>query len=234
MAKLTETYNLKAIDPKLAKQWHPTKNGNLTPKDVLPRSNKKVWWQCEKGHEWPAVINDRMKGTGCPICAGRSLKDNKNFQETYPKIAEEWHPAKNGNLTPKDVAKKSRKKVWWICKKGHEWQAAVSKRAIGSGCPYCAGKLTSKDRNLKVLNPKLAQEWHPTKNGDLRPEKTLPGAHKKVWWQCKEGHEWQAYVFARTKGNRTGCPYCYRIKRLPKSPLKKLLFVRKELINTNY
>jgi len=44
MAKLTDTYNLKTINPKLAEEWHPTKNGNLTPKDVLPKSGKKVWW----------------------------------------------------------------------------------------------------------------------------------------------------------------------------------------------
>ena len=31
-------------------------------------------------------------------------------------------------------------------------------------------------------------------------------SHKKVWWQCSEGHEWQAFVFNRTKG--WGCPQC--------------------------
>jgi len=41
MAKLTPSYNLQKINPKLAKQWHPVKNGNLTPKDVLPYSQKK-------------------------------------------------------------------------------------------------------------------------------------------------------------------------------------------------
>ena len=41
MAKLTESYNLKKINPKLAKEWHPTKNGNLTPKDITPSSTVK-------------------------------------------------------------------------------------------------------------------------------------------------------------------------------------------------
>jgi hypothetical protein len=46
MAKLTDSYNLERANPNLAKDWHPTKNGKLTPKDVFPGAHKKVWWQC--------------------------------------------------------------------------------------------------------------------------------------------------------------------------------------------
>lgn len=61
--------------PELAKQWHPTKNGDLQPIDITKASNKKVWWICDKGHEWQATINNRsMRGTGCPYCAGRKMK----------------------------------------------------------------------------------------------------------------------------------------------------------------
>ena len=67
MGKLTNSYNLKKINPKLAKQWHPTKNGNLTPKDVTPSSNKKVWWICDKGHEWEANIYKRSHGSGVSL-----------------------------------------------------------------------------------------------------------------------------------------------------------------------
>ena len=59
MAKLTDKYNLLAVQPGIAEQWHPVKNGDLTPKNVLPYSNKKVWWVCSKGHEWEARINNR-------------------------------------------------------------------------------------------------------------------------------------------------------------------------------
>ncbi|MCI6567534.1 MAG: zinc-ribbon domain-containing protein [Dysosmobacter sp.] len=31
----------------------------------------RVWWQCERGHEWQAVIFSRVQGAGCPVCAGR-------------------------------------------------------------------------------------------------------------------------------------------------------------------
>ena len=68
MKKITPEYNLQIINPTLAKQWHPKKNGSLTPKDVSPNSNKKVWWICERNHEWAATIRNRNRGHGCPYC----------------------------------------------------------------------------------------------------------------------------------------------------------------------
>jgi Zn finger protein HypA/HybF involved in hydrogenase expression len=52
----------------------------------------------------------------------------------------------------------------------------------------------------------LAAEWHPTKNGTLLPEHLAANSSKKVWWKCKQGHEWQASLHNRSK--RKGCPYC--------------------------
>ena len=63
MGKLTNSYNLEKINPKLSKQWHPSKNGNLTPSKITVGNNKKVWWQCSKGHEWQAIVKSRAKGT---------------------------------------------------------------------------------------------------------------------------------------------------------------------------
>ena len=28
-------------------------------------------------------------------------------------------------------------KVWWRCSRGHEWQATISNRNYGTGCPAC-------------------------------------------------------------------------------------------------
>ena len=59
---------------------------------------------------------------------------------THPNIAAEWHPTKNGDLKPSDVSSFSHKKVWWLCAKGHEWQAQINARNRGNGCPFCAKK----------------------------------------------------------------------------------------------
>jgi len=102
MAKLTNSYNLKKINPKLAKKWHPTKNGNLTPIDVTPCSARKVWWICNNNHEWSVKISRRSYGTGCPYCAGQSVCQDNCLQTKNPELSKEWHPTKNRNLTPKD------------------------------------------------------------------------------------------------------------------------------------
>ena len=72
--ELSDTYNLKALFPGLAKQWHPTKNGKLTPDAVTPGSNKKVWWICDKGHEWKTAVKNRRRGSGCHYCAVNKQK----------------------------------------------------------------------------------------------------------------------------------------------------------------
>ena len=63
-----------------------------------------------------------------------------------------------------------------------------------------------KKKNLMESNLKVAKEWHTTKNGDLKPTDVTANSNKKVWWRCKEGHEWKARINSRNQGN--GCPYC--------------------------
>ena len=109
--------SLAETHPELAKEWHPTKNGELTPGDVTPGSNKKVWWKCDKGddHEWEAKVNNRNNGKGCPICRGRKIVLSNCLQTTHPEIANQWHPTKNGNLSPLDVSKGLAKRMMPTC-----------------------------------------------------------------------------------------------------------------------
>ncbi|MBR3864451.1 MAG: hypothetical protein IKJ19_05000 [Clostridia bacterium] len=200
--------DLATINPKLVKEWNYEKNGNLKPEDFMPNSNKKVWWKCEKGHEWQATINHRNKGGGCAYCAGQKAITGYNDLATLnPKLASEWNNAKNGDLAPKHFMPNSGKKVWWKCFKGHEWQATISTRNRGSGCPYCSNQKILRGYNdLATINPKLASEWNYEKNGNLKPEDFTANSGKKVWWKCEKGHEWEATIVNRNRGR--GCPYC--------------------------
>lgn len=200
--------SLTAINPKLASEWHPIKNGKLTPDYVSAYSNKKVWWLCKRGHEWNAVIKSRNNGVGCPFCAGKkAIIGETDLYTQNPVLASQWHPNKNGALTPQDVTTSSNKFVWWICEKGHEWNAMVYDRTNGCGCPICSGhKVLAGYNDLATVNIQLASEWHPTKNGNLNPQDVTIGSDKKVWWQCENGHEWQAVISSRKSGY--GCPYC--------------------------
>ena len=142
----------------------------------------------------------------------------KKYLSENPKLVSEWHPTKNKDLKPEDFTLGSDKKVWWKCPEGndHEWKAVVKNRSInGTRCPFCSGHKASKSNNLLALNPKLASEWHPTKNGDLKPENFTLGSSKKVWWQCSrdEDHEWEATIANRSKSKGSGCRFCYAIQK---------------------
>jgi len=198
--------SLSEQNPNLVKEWHTTKNDSLTPKDVTPGSSRKVWWKCEKGHEWEAIVHSRNKGIGCPYCAGKAVCEDNCLQTLKPELAKQWHPTKNERLTPRDVTPGNHKKVWWKCDKGHNWEAIVYSRSEGNGCPYCAGKAVCEDNCLQTINPPLAKQWHPTRNAPLTPRDVTSGSARKVWWICEKGHEWPAVVYKRSKGK--GCPYC--------------------------
>ena len=208
--------DLETVNPLLAAQWHKEKNGNLTPRNVCPNSIKKVWWRCERGHEWESTVNNRTKGNGCPYCSGRKpIVGETDLLTTNPILAKEWNAEKNGNITPRDVSAYSNKKMWWICNSGHEWEATVNSRSVGNGCPYCAGKKpVPGETDLMTLNPEIAEEWHPEMNGALKPCSVTEKSGKVVWWLCENGHAWKARISHRVGGS--GCPYCQKIKKTGK------------------
>ena len=135
MAKKIEYSNsLAALYPDLAKQWDYAVNGTLKPSDVSIGSHTIVAWVGVCGHHWDAVIKDRVRGYGCPICAGKRVVPGINdLGFVFPDIAKEWDYSKNQEITPEMVTAKSKKKAWWICPKGHNYQLAIVDRANGRG-----------------------------------------------------------------------------------------------------
>ena len=273
--------------PELAKQWHPTKNGKLTPEQISPHSNKTVYWLCEKGHDYELSPYKRANGQNCPYCNNRRLLVGFNdLETTYPDIAKEWDYSQNvgsprdytyrsmykaywkcsicghtweamirdrvdskyhlcpvctlakrgkerhnklikeqGGITdplliaewdfekngkgPEEYRPQSNESVYWICSKcGYRYKARLSNRtALGRGCACCAGKVVVPGVNdLSTTHPKLAAEWHTTKNGDLHPTDVSYGMAKRIWWLCPEGHAYQATLLHRSSG--TNCPKC--------------------------
>lgn len=146
--RIASAGSLASENPQLAKEWHPAKNGDLLPSNVTPSSNRKVWWLCSAGHEWQAAVAWRNKrGTNCPYCSGRFVISGvSDLATTNPMLAAEWHPTKNGNLTPSDVKAGSNKKAWWKCSNGHEWEAVINARKWGNGCPICDQDRRGKER----------------------------------------------------------------------------------------
>ena len=136
--------DLPTLCPDLMPEWDGEKNGALAPETLRPYSNRRVWWRCPLGHSYAAVVADRArKKCGCPYCAGRKVLVGFNdLASKEPVLALQWHPTRNGSLTPQQLTSGSSRKVWWQCENGHAWRSAVSTRAGKQrcGCPVCAGR----------------------------------------------------------------------------------------------
>ena len=137
MLKLTESNNLYVLRPDLVKEWHPTRNGQLGPKDMTPESRNKIWWLCEKGHAWQASVRCRVRGMRCSFCLSVQKHGNQRMVNLRPELLKEWHPSRNGDIKAKDVLAYHREKMWWICSQGHEWEAFIRSRLKGKPCPIC-------------------------------------------------------------------------------------------------
>jgi hypothetical protein len=208
MSKLREGVNdLSTIAPRIAREaegWDPSK--------VSANSNTLLSWTglvC--GHTW-----DRMspksrvqQNQGCPYCRGyRVLAGFNDLKSQFPTIALEadgWDPA--------TVTKGSRKKLNWICPKGHRWSMQVKDRSGSKkcGCPFCAGiRCWPGYNDLESIYPELAKEadeWDPS----------LVTAHspKKLRWKCAYGHSFLQSPKHRTQSlYPQGCPYCGNRKLL--------------------
>lgn len=163
--------DLATLYPELAKQWHPTKNESLGPHQILAKSTLKVWWRCtdHPDHEWQAPPSNRIRGTGCPFCANRIvLRGFNDLASRYPELAAQWHPSRNGELTPDQIVFSTKKAVWWQCKTNpqHTWSAAPAARIHGkTGCPVCKGrKVVAGSNDLRSLRPDLIAQWDTEKN----------------------------------------------------------------------
>lgn len=206
---LSPEYNLAVLYPELVKDWHPTLNGDLTPSNVTPMSDKFVWWTCEDKHEYETPVKRRALGGGCPYCANKKIDVGNCLATTNPMLSEEWHPTKNEDTTPFNVSSGSGKMAWWVCKNcGGEYKQRVGHKTNGIGCPICSGRKSNEKNCLAAKNPELAKEWHPTKNGKITPFDVTPGSNKKVWWKCSKcSNEWEAIINPRSKGEKS-CKRC--------------------------
>lgn len=126
-----------------------------------------------------------------------SKKEKLPLSFTNPELAVEadgWDPSQ---FLPGSNFKKP-----WKCNRGHSWDAVITHRVRGSGCPYCSGRraITGKT-DLLTLFPNIASEA----NG-WDPGIVTSSSGKKLEWKCYKGHIWEAAVYSRTSGS--GCPFC--------------------------
>ena len=207
--RVSVTNRLDIKYPNLIKDW--SYKNPKTIKEYTWGSSQKVWWKCDEGHEYEARIAARTgKKNGCPYCSGRQAHSGRNLAITFPEIAKLWDYENNKDLAPNKVQAVSAKVVWWKCpiSLDHSWQDRVASLTGGGkncGCPFCSGKRLSVTNRLDILYPHLIEEW--SDKNKKTPDQYTFGSSQKVWWKCKQNHEWDARISGRTTLN-TNCPYC--------------------------
>ena len=216
------------------------KNGGMLPSEVSYASNKTYWWKETHDDpilgqfvfEWQAkVVNRTLLGEKCPFVGNDKVWGGYNDLQThFPEIAAEWHPTRNGSLTPLDVVYGSPKRVWWLKPYDDpdtgrhydfEWKAPINIRTgVGTndghqtGCPFLAPnpKVWTGFNDLKTRYPEIAEDWDFEKNRNRTPDTIHYGTTKKVWWKCSKcGREWYASVKGRTIDG-AGCPTCRKTR----------------------
>lgn len=211
--------DLETANPEVAKTLHPTLNGNITARDITANSHKKLWWICEHGHVWEAMVANRNKGTGCPVCAGKIVITGVNdFGSKHLELVPEWDEKKNKGISPFEVAEYSNRKFHWKKMlrspitgrmRVARWEDTIAHRVQGRGCPYESGQKVLRGYNdfPSFASPEIMAEWDYEKNGELDPYSLTYGSNQKVWWKCKKGHSWYASIDSRIR-KHTGCPTC--------------------------
>ena len=116
--------------------------------DIDPRSN--IW---TRRNPWmihsPVEIN--ISRDERAIREYMTKIKSGSFGELYPELAKEWHPTKNGNVTPYKVKPHSKFEAWLVCPQcGKEYQAPIGRRASGGGCADCGRLKSIKSRSKRI------------------------------------------------------------------------------------
>ena len=233
-----ECITLAFHNPDIAAQWHPTKNGKLTPNDVTYRSGKKVWWKCDNpecpevefgGYEWDATIASRTmsgkrRGTGCPACAGKEVTDRNRLTVHYPAVAAQWMKCSNCDRPADGHSFGSNHRALWKCDShkcpevgGYEWEVRIADRTIsgkgrGTGCPACSGKVLTDNRLTK--HPQIAAMVFPELNGGLSANDIAESSNTQLNLKCANGHEFKRSPNGMIQKQADGtwkymdCPHC--------------------------
>jgi very-short-patch-repair endonuclease len=138
----------------ICKYFAYERNFPLTPEHFTSGSWQRVWWTCDKGHSTKLQIcqfrqyyyDEKLDKFNCTKCRGSRQSSNPATRDVragvlfnYPDIYHQYNRDKNGKKFRSDVSVNSSKFLWWICSKGHSWQACVIERTIGDikHCPKC-------------------------------------------------------------------------------------------------
>lgn len=163
------------------------KNGKCLS-DSYTNCDTKLTWQCEKGHVWQASPDSIKRTSWCPCCVGK----NKTINDMQVLAAK-----RNGKCLSTEY-KGVFVKLIWECELKHVWETAPTSVLCGRWCPIC-GLKTIGDK-LRKYTMEDMQEWSKKFGGKCLSTEYL-GMHKKLEWECSNGHVWPASPSSVKKGH---------------------------------
>ena len=239
--------DLATLNPQLASEWDAVKN-DISVDSVSPNSHAYAYWKCKQcNYEWKAQIKSRNKGNGCPICGKKKAALSKatpqkgqSFADLYPDLLKQWDYQKNKDINPWKINPGSRKRVFWICRNGHSWEAMVSKRTRrNQGCPFCynASKTSFPEQVIFYYISKHFNAINRDKSTGYEFDIMIPDKNIAVEY---DGSYWHNSDFSRKMEERKN-DYCknngiilFRIKELNEEFEDKTCYIEDNVIYYKY
>jgi very-short-patch-repair endonuclease len=212
----------------LSKYWHPTKNGNITPREIRG-TDVKFWFLCPHcPHEHCMRWADFIKSKGCSYASNHKRCNNINCLfclfnsfSGHP-LSRHWHPTKNGKIKPRNISMQENKSYWFLCPDcNHSIQNTPNKiyRRNKLQCKYCNSGETKceKGENCDVCfknsfaSHPMAKRLHPTKNGNINPRYISKCSMQEFYFICKNN---STHIFNMSLPNISRslhdnyCPIC--------------------------
>lgn len=158
------------------------------------------------GHTADISPNNYKRGCDCGVCDGKQVQQGINDLATLqPSLAKEWHPTRN-ELTPHNVTQGSHKKVWWVCERGHRWEASIHSRTnMGSNCPYCSNKKVLKGYNdIATTHPHLIEYFNDIEDAHTH----TCSSNKKAELKCPNCGHTKAMQISKLTHRGFSCDLC--------------------------
>ena len=185
-------------------QWHPTKNGNIIPRNITKGNQIKCWFKCDIcSHSFLtnvySVAKTKSDKNYCPYCNGVELCEDESCDFCHKNSfascekSNQWHQINNGVVKPRNICKFANTKYWFKCDVcNHDFKSLIANVSYGYWCPYCCihCKTLCDDRECKfchkksfAINPR-SEFWHYNKNKNINPRDVFKSSGNKYWFTC--------------------------------------------------
>lgn len=181
--------------------WNHERNPTELWATATNHARRSAWWNCpDCGAAFQARIADMVERPSCPTCQERERSVRVVQQQrrealpvsSYPELLSAWADPTD----PASVILGDRSPRLFRCVNGHQSHSSPE-TYLNGGCPTCQGQATraanAKEREAAfaagrsvtglTMNPELVEQWHPTRNAELRPVDLGPHSRRSVWWR---------------------------------------------------